>query len=165
SLPRLAKRMLTSPAATVSMDRSMAVSSIVTCTISVVGCAAAALSPLEAALPASLPPHAHSERTATMDVQRMRPPGTYPGGRRASCRPVSSVPEDAPAGEQHGDVMLVRGGDDFLVAHGAAGLDDGAHACGRCRIDAVAEREERVGGECCSRGNGTGVVRLHDGDA
>src|SRR5690606_26720510 len=100
--------MLTSPAATVSMDRSMAVSSIVTCTISVVGCAAAALSPLEAALPASLPPHAHSERTATMDVQRMRPPGTYPGGRRASCRPVSSVPEDAPAGEQHGDVMLVR---------------------------------------------------------
>src|SRR5262245_42534534 len=38
-------------------------------------------------------------------------------------RSFMSVAEVAHAGEYHGDAALVRGGDDFLVAHAPAGLD------------------------------------------
>jgi len=54
------------------------------------------------------------------------------------------VPEQPPAGEHHGDSVLVRGGDDFFVPLGAAGLDDGFDAGLSCRVYAVAEGEERV---------------------
>lgn len=36
---------------------------------------------------------------------------------------TNSVPKVAHAGEDHGDVVFVGGGNDFLVAHGAAGLN------------------------------------------
>src|SRR5208282_3830337 len=48
------------------------------------------------------------------------------------------------AGEDHGEIMLVRRGDDFGVAHRAAGLDQGRDAQGRGRVDAIAERKECV---------------------
>src|ERR1039458_4235966 len=47
--------------------------------------------------------------------------------RRASSWPHRrwSMPEVAHAGEDHGHAQLIGGGDDFFVAHRAAGLDDG----------------------------------------
>ena len=49
------------------------------------------------------------------------------------------------AGEHHGDAVLVARLDGLLVAHGAAGLDDGSDAPLGQRVHVVAEREERVG--------------------
>ena len=57
------------------------------------------------------------------------------------------VAEVAGSGEEHGDVMLVRGGDYFIVADGAAGLGDGGDAAGRRHFDVVGEGEEGVGCE------------------
>ena len=62
----------------------------------------------------------------------------------ALLQPDGLVPEQPPAGEHHGDSVLVRGGDDFFVSLGAAGLDDGFDAGLSCRVYAVAEGEERV---------------------
>src|SRR5688572_27479661 len=61
-------------------------------------------------------------------------------------RSFMSMPEVAYAGEHHRDAALVGGGDDFGIAHAAAGLDhrDGA-GLGQ-RIEAVAERKERIRG-------------------
>ena len=57
------------------------------------------------------------------------------------------MPEMAHEGEDHRQAALVGGGDDFVVADRAAGLDDGggARLCG-CN-EAVGEGEERVGGD------------------
>ena len=49
-----------------------------------------------------------------------------------------------PAGEEHGDARSVAGGDRFLVALAAAGLDDADDARSDQCIGAVTEREERV---------------------
>ena len=38
--------------------------------------------------------------------------------------PATLMAEVAPPGEDHGDPVLVRGFDDLLIAHGAAGLND-----------------------------------------
>jgi hypothetical protein len=38
--------------------------------------------------------------------------------------------EVADAGENHGHAQLVGGGNDFLVFHGASGLDDGGGSGG-----------------------------------
>ena len=57
----------------------------------------------------------------------------------------SLVPEVAHAGEQHREAVLVGRGDDLLVAHRAARLDDRDRARLGEHVDAVAEREERVG--------------------
>ena len=58
-----------------------------------------------------------------------------------------SVPEVAHAGEHHRDAVLVGGGDHLVVAHGAARLDHGDGAVVGDDVEAVAEREERVGGD------------------
>src|SRR5688500_3222112 len=58
-----------------------------------------------------------------------------------------SMPEVAYAGKQHGDAARVGGGDDLVVAHAAAGLDDGRGAGIGERVEAVAKREEGVGGD------------------
>ena len=50
-----------------------------------------------------------------------------------------------PSREHHREAVFVGGGDDFRVADRSAGLHDGGGAGGRDRIQAVAEREERVG--------------------
>ena len=48
----------------------------------------------------------------------------YSGRRRRAMIAAMSVLEVAFAGEDHGDAVLVGGGDDLVVAHRAAGLDD-----------------------------------------
>ena len=52
--------------------------------------------------------------------------------------------ELAAAGHDHREAVAVGGLDDFRVAHGAAGLDDGGHAGGGRLLDAVGERKEAV---------------------
>jgi hypothetical protein len=49
-----------------------------------------------------------------------------PAARPSALTTIGSVPEVAHAGEDHGHAVLVGGGDDLLVAHRAAGLDDRA---------------------------------------
>ena len=61
------------------------------------------------------------------------------------------MPEVALAGEDHRHAVLVGGGDRPRVAHRAARLDHGGDARLRGLVDAVAEREERVGREDRSR--------------
>ena len=58
-----------------------------------------------------------------------------------------SVPEVPHAGEHHGDAALVCRGDHFVVAHAAAGLDHRVAPAVDQHIEAVAEREEGVGGD------------------
>ena len=53
----------------------------------------------------------------------------------------------AHAGEHHGDAVLVGGGDDLVVAHRAARLDDGGGAGLDGREQAVGEGEEGVRGD------------------
>ena len=50
-------------------------------------------------------------------------------------------------GEDHGHVGSVGGGDDFLVADGAAGLDAGGGTGVDRGLEAVGEREQAVGGD------------------
>ena len=49
-------------------------------------------------------------------------------------------------GKHHGDVSLVGGRNNLIVAHGAAGLDDCGNSSRRRRIIAVAKWEEGIGG-------------------
>src|SRR5690606_1447170 len=58
---------------------------------------------------------------------------------------ATSVAEMANAGQHHRDTVLVRRADDFLVADRPARLDHRADAEGGGDVDAVPEREERVG--------------------
>src|ERR1035437_2848941 len=68
--------------------------------------------------------------------------------RRASSWPHRrwSMPEVPHSGEDHGHAQLIGGGDDFFVAHGASGLDNGGGASGGYGFEAVGEGEEGVGG-------------------
>ena len=54
------------------------------------------------------------------------------------------VPEVAHAGEDHGEAGFIGGGDDFIVADGAAGLDDGGGTRFSSSKQAICEGEERV---------------------
>ena len=54
--------------------------------------------------------------------------------------------EMTPSGEDHRKPLAVRGFDDLVVAHGAAGLDDGGYAGFGQRLHAVGEGEEGVAG-------------------
>ncbi len=63
--------------------------------------------------------------------------------------PTHSMAEVPHAGEHHRDAVLVGRAHDFFVANRAAGLHDRAYAVLGRRVDAVAEREERVR---CERG-------------
>jgi hypothetical protein len=57
------------------------------------------------------------------------------------------MPEVPHPGEHHRDAALVGGGDDLVVAHRAAGLDDAGGAFVDDHVQAVAEREEGVAGD------------------
>jgi hypothetical protein len=57
------------------------------------------------------------------------------------------VAEVAGAGKDHGQAMFVGGGDDFLVAHRTARLDDRFGTGRGQHVDAIAEREEGVRGD------------------
>src|SRR2546422_11714955 len=104
-----------------------------------------------------------AERVAQLAVQQVqalelcRPPRGEGEDARELAQPIdalghearsvtaASVPEVAQTGEEHRHAVLVGGGDHVLVAHGAARLDHGAHARLGHDVEAVAEREERVG--------------------
>ena len=64
---------------------------------------------------------------------------------------IGLVPEVPDAGEDHRDAALVRGGDDLVVAHAAARLDHRGGAVVGDDVEAVAEREERIGRDDRSR--------------
>ena len=55
------------------------------------------------------------------------------------------VAEVAGARKDHSNIVLVAGLDAFVVALGAAGLDDAGHAMGSQDVNVVAEREEGIG--------------------
>ena len=57
------------------------------------------------------------------------------------------MPEVAYSGVQHGETGFVGGGDDFVVADRAAGLDDGRGAGFRGGDQSVGEGEVGVGGD------------------
>src|SRR5580698_4964153 len=73
----------------------------------------------------------------------------------------SLVEEVAHAGEDHGEVEAVGGGDDVVVAHGAAGLNHGGGAGFGGFFDAVGEWEKGVGGDDAA---GERRLRFHHGD-
>ena len=55
---------------------------------------------------------------------------------------VSLVAEVADAGEDHGEVEAIGGGDDVFVAHRAARLNDGRRSGLRHDFESVGKREE-----------------------
>src|SRR3954466_2480397 len=71
------------------------------------------------------------------------------------------VPEMPLAGEDHGDAVLVRRGDDFIIATGTARLDD----CGNARlgrpVNRVIEREKCV---CCEHAAASAITGFLEGD-
>ncbi len=64
--------------------------------------------------------------------------------QRCKREGVRSVSEQALSREDHGHAMLVRGPDDFYVAHRAAVLNDGPHARLGGGVHAISERKERI---------------------
>ena len=72
--------------------------------------------------------------------------------------------EMAGAGNDHGDTMFVGGGDNFFVAHRAAGLDDGFGAGFGEYVDAVTEGEEGVRSDDRSLQIEAGMLCLDAGD-
>src|SRR5688572_9903753 len=76
-----------------------------------------------------------------------------------------SVAEVAHAREYHGHAALVGRCDHLSVAHAAAGLDDRLGAGLGQRVQAVAEREEGIGGDDRAFQGQAGGRRLHGGDA
>src|SRR6185369_13365871 len=76
-----------------------------------------------------------------------RPPEPITSSFMTDLFELLLVAEVTVAGEHHGQAMLVGGGDDFLVAHRTARLDDGLGTGFSHHVDAVAEREEGVRGD------------------
>ncbi len=70
----------------------------------------------------------------------------------------SSVAEMPRAGENHGYAGAVGGGNNLVVAHGAARLDDGDHARGARCFQPIREREEGIAGQHRARGPLTGLA-------
>ena len=69
------------------------------------------------------------------------------------------------AGDDHGDAVFVRRVKDFLVAHGACGMDDGFDALLGNDIYAVTEWEEGIGSGTCAVEVEIGILRFAGGDA
>ena len=57
------------------------------------------------------------------------------------------VTEMADAGEHHGNAMLIGCGNDFFIANAATRLDNAGGTGFSQHIHAIAEREERIGGD------------------
>ena len=66
--------------------------------------------------------------------------------------------EVAHAGHDHGDAMLVGGGDDLVVAHGASRLNDGGGAGFHGGEKPVGEGKEGVGGDDRTLGQRLGIA-------
>src|SRR5688572_30018741 len=71
---------------------------------------------------------------------------------RGGLNPPPSVPEVPEAGEDHREAEAIGGGDDVGVLHAATRLRDGGDAMLGGRLDAVREREERIGREHAAGG-------------
>ncbi len=67
--------------------------------------------------------------------------------------------------KHHGDTVFVGGLDHLFVAHGAAGLDDGGYTHFGGGVEAVAKREEGIGGHHRVLYGEAGVLGLDGGDA
>src|ERR1019366_3955845 len=76
-----------------------------------------------------------------------------------------SMPEMPVAGENHRNAPLVGGGEHFLIAQAAAGLDHRNRAGVGDDIEPVAKREERVRGDHRAGKRQAGVLGLDRGDA
>jgi hypothetical protein len=58
------------------------------------------------------------------------------------------VTEMACASEDHRNPMLIGGGDDFLVAHAATGLNRAGRPCSNNDIEAIPKWEKSIAGNC-----------------
>src|SRR5919201_2626577 len=74
----------------------------------------------------------------------------------------SSVTEVTETGEYHRHPVRVGGGDHVVVPDGAAGLDHRRGAGLGHDVEAVAEREEGVGGAHAALGGEPDLARAHD---
>ena len=54
------------------------------------------------------------------------------------------MPEMPHSRKHHGNTMLIRRVDNFLVTHGTAGLNDSGNACVSRAIKTIAKREEGI---------------------
>src|SRR5205085_6085521 len=61
-----------------------------------------------------------------------------------------SMAKMADAGEDHRQIETVGCGDDFFIANGAAGLDDGLDSVFSCLFHAIRKRKKRVGADDCA---------------
>ena len=77
----------------------------------------------------------------------------------------ASMPEMPVAGEDHGDSCSIGGGDDFLVAHGTAGLDAGGNTGIDGRLQTIGEGEHGIGGDDGAFQIKAGFLGFPDGDA
>src|SRR5687767_15804436 len=84
------------------------------------------------------------------------PPPTTATAARFTFGRSDLVPELPLAGKHHGDVVLIGGSDHVCVANRSPRLDDRRYSGVGSLIDAVAEREERVGAKHCAAGVVTG---------
>src|SRR5690606_17905158 len=94
-----------------------------------------------------------------------RPPPPITSTLYGLSMSTCSVAKVAHAGEQHRNVRLVGGGDDFGIAQRAARLDDGAHAMARGDFDAVAKRKEGIRGQHRAAHREARVLGLDRADA
>ena len=87
-------------------------------------------------------------RMSKADIEELQPARPEHQRRRAALTARADlVPEVAHPGEQHRQAGLVGGGDHFVVADRAAGLDHRGRAGLDRREQAVGEREEGVRGD------------------
>src|SRR4051812_19430968 len=90
--------------------------------------------------------------TRILVVARSGAKRRYIFGVARSAHPVESLgaahlmAEVTHAGEDHGNSMLIRRGNDFGILLRTTRLDDRADSIFRSDVEAVAEREERIGG-------------------
>src|SRR5437870_13203391 len=72
---------------------------------------------------------------------------------------ASLVAEVAAAGVDHDQAVRFDGGQDLLIPHRPTGLNDGGHARLGGAVDAVPEREERIGAQDAAARPVAGVPR------
>src|SRR6478672_3313760 len=102
---------------------------------------------------------AEDARTFVAEPVRSAPAVVPMTVRRSICL----VTELTLAGEHHRDVVLVCGGNHFVIAHRSSGLNDRPNARLGRLFYAVTKREERIGAEHCAFGAVSGETSLVNG--
>lgn len=84
-----------------------------------------------------------------MKLYKQKPPVMPAAFAMCVCKNgvTGLVMEQADMGHRHGHIVFVAGGNDIIIADGAACLGDVAHAALAGTLDIVAKREEGVGAE------------------